>query len=111
MSDFEKELIENGYKEFDIPIIKKYASKFYKKKVRDKEGITKYFIDCYCYHWDKGNTMTYEFELYVKTGLCCIKTNLYGFDIDNLDLVKIENHIEEIYEGIVDKLKEEDDVE
>lgn len=103
MSNFEKELIKNGYKEFNIPPFEEYASKFYQKRVRDKEGITKYFISCYIYEY------SYEFKLYVETGSCCIKTKLYGFTPDNLGLGKIENQIEEIYQGIGDKLYEHGD--
>lgn len=106
MTDFEKELIKNGYEEFNVPIFEKekYASKFYQKKVRDKEGITKYFINCYFYGYN--DRYQYEFELYVETELCCIKTLLYGFSPDNLNLLKIENKIEEMYQGIGDKLYE-----
>lgn len=84
----------------------KYASKFYQKRFRDKDGITKYFVKCFGYHLNEDDTITYEFELYVETGLCCIKTKLFAFTLDNLDLVKIEDKIEEIYQGIGDKLKE-----
>lgn len=100
MSNFEKELIKNGYKEFNIPPFEEYASKFYQKRVRDKEGITEYFISCYIYEY------FCEFELYVETGLCCIKTKLYAFTNDNLDLGKIEDKIKEIYQGLSDKLYE-----
>lgn len=100
MTDFEKELIKNGYEEFNVPVFEKYASKFYQKKVINKEGITKYIISCYIYEY------SYEFELYVETGVCCVKTKLYGFTPDNLNLGKIEKQIEEIYQGLSDKLYE-----
>lgn len=32
MTDFEKELIKNGYKEFKVPSFEEYASKFYQKQ-------------------------------------------------------------------------------
>lgn len=41
MSNFEKELIKNGYKEFKVPSFEEYVSKFYQKKVRDSDGIPK----------------------------------------------------------------------
>lgn len=104
MSDFEKELIKNGYEKFNVPVFKKYASKFYQKKVRDSDGIPKYCIDCYFYGYN--DRYKYEFELYMETGVCCVNTKLYGFTSDNLDLVKIENKIEEMYQGIGDKLYE-----
>lgn len=104
MTDFEKELIKNGYKEFNVPPFEQYASKFYQKTVRDKERITKYFIDCYVYEYTYE--YTYRFDVYIETGLCCIKTEFYGFAPDNLDLEKIENKIEEMYQGIGDKLYE-----
>ena len=104
MSNFEKELIKNGYKKFNVPVFKKYASKFYQKKVRDNDGIPKYYIDCYFYGYN--DIYRYEFELYVETGLCCIKTLLYGFSPDNLNLLKIENKIEEMYQKFGDILHE-----
>ena len=94
MSKFEKELIKNGYKEFKVPSFEEYASKFYQKRVIDKAGITKYVISCYIYEY------SYEFELDMQTGVCCINTKLYDFTPDNLKLGKIEKQIEEIYQGL-----------
>lgn len=104
MSNFEKELIKNGYEEFNVPPFKKYASKFYQKKVRDSDGIPKYCIDCYFYGYN--DRYKYEFELYMETGVCCVNTKLYGFTPDNLYLEKIEKQMEEIYQRLGDILYE-----
>ena len=102
MNKFEKELIKNGYRKFEVPFFKKYASRYYQKKVKNNIGITKYFIDCYCY--DNENKVDYEFELYIESGLYCVKTELYGIAKKEPDLTTIEKQFEEIYKSIIDKL-------
>ena len=85
-------LLNNGYKEFEVPLTDQYANRFFQKKVKNKKGI-KYYIDVYEY--ELFEKYSYEFNLVCRANSFWVRTTLYA--IDNLTLGEIEKEIEKIW--------------
>lgn len=85
-------LLNNGYRQFEVPAIEKYASRFFQKKIKDKKGI-KYFISVYEYKF--MDTLNYEFNLVTHKDKFWINTTLYS--IDTMTIEEIEQEIEDMW--------------
>lgn len=88
----EQILLNNGYKEFEIPPFDEYVDRFFQKKIKDDKGI-KYFIDVYEYEF--MDSCNYEFRLTTNKDKFWVSARLYS--IDNMTLDEIEREIENIW--------------
>lgn len=87
-------LLENGYKEWEVPSINKYAKKFFQKKFVNGEGKTQFFISFYKYvHVD--DTINYEVELQFAKDRYTM--NITMFAIDNMGILEIEEEVYDIW--------------
>ena len=92
----EKDFIKNGYAKFEEKIIgNQFASFLLQKRVYDKKGRTKYFIDVWFYDKDFEVELTLEKKHYV------VKVLVYSIDDDYFDLLELlEKEIERIWEDL-----------
>ena len=94
----DKVLLENGYKEFEVPMFHKYANRFFKKRFRNERGQTQYFISFYEYiHSD--DFINYEVGLQFEKDKYVM--NIQMFDIDEeMTIKEIEQEIYAIWYGL-----------
>lgn len=90
----EEILINAGYKDYEVPIVERYANRFLQKKIKDANGI-KYYIDVYEY--ELSSHSDYEFRLVTRKDNFWAKTIIYG--IDSMNLNEIEKEIENIWKN------------
>lgn len=89
--DFEK----SGYNEYEPNFTNQFATSFLQKRVLDKKGKTKYFIDVWFYDNDFEVELTLEKKHYVMRIL------VYCIDDKYYDLVELlEKEIEKIWESM-----------
>ena len=87
-------LLENGYKEWEVPMINRYAKRFFQKRFRNERGQTQYFIDFYKYvHSD--DTINYEVGLQFEQDKYVM--NIQMFAIDDMTLKEIEQEVYTIW--------------
>lgn len=88
----DKILIEKGYKVFNDTLY--HADKLFQKKIRDNNGVIKYFIDIYKYEFDER--IDYEVRLITEDENCSINVLLYAMR-NKLTISEIEKKVERIW--------------
>lgn len=88
-------LLENGYKEWEVPAINKYAKKFFQKKFMNGNGQTEYFISFYKYV-HKDDTVNYEVELQFTKDRYTMNITMFAIDV-SMTIHSIEAEVYDIW--------------
>lgn len=88
-------LLENGYKEYNTPSIKRGWDRFFQKRFRNEKGQTKYFINFNVCKSYKG----YEVDLQFEKDKYTMNILLFAIDKD-MTLREIEHEVFAIWYGL-----------
>ena len=90
-------LLENGYKKYNDNFYR--ADCLFQKRIRNKKGQTKYFINIYKYVSTYSQDINYEIDLQFEKDRYMMNIHLFAID-DTMTLEEIEREVYAIWYGL-----------